>query len=173
MAGRFTDRALEMAADAWDRPSPCEGWVGRDVVCHLVEWVPAVIGRAGLPVPDFPPVDDDPVGAWRTLDAWLQELLDDPEVAATTFQAGPPGEMSVEGAIDRLVTGDVLVHTWDLARTGGLDESLDEGLCAELLAGMAATDEALRASGHYGPKVEVPADADLVTRLIAFTGRTP
>ncbi len=29
------------------------------------------------------------------------------------------------------------------------------------------------ASGHYGPKVEVPADADEQTRLIAFTGRQP
>ena len=34
-------------------------------------------------------------------------------------------------------------------------------------------DEVLRASGHYGPKVEVPADADEQTRLIAFTGRHP
>ena len=34
-------------------------------------------------------------------------------------------------------------------------------------------DELLRKSGHYGPKVEVPADADEQTRLIAFTGRRP
>jgi hypothetical protein len=34
-------------------------------------------------------------------------------------------------------------------------------------------DEVLRASGHYGPRVAVPADADVQTRLIAFTGRDP
>ena len=33
--------------------------------------------------------------------------------------------------------------------------------------------EELRASGPYGPKVTVPADADEQTRLIAFTGRQP
>jgi len=173
VAGRFTDRVVEMPPDAWDRPSPCEGWVGRDVVRHLVEWVPAVIGRPGLHVPAFPSADDDPVGAWRTLDTWLQGLLDDAEQAAVAFDAGPPGEMTVERAVDMLVTSDVLVHTWDLARTGGLDESLDERMCHELLAGMAAMDELLRASGHYGSKVEVDDDADVVTRLVAFTGRRP
>jgi hypothetical protein len=34
-------------------------------------------------------------------------------------------------------------------------------------------EEALRTSGHYGPAVPVPPDADEQTRLIAFTGRTP
>jgi hypothetical protein len=31
----------------------------------------------------------------------------------------------------------------------------------------------MRSSGHFGPRVEVPEDADEQTRLIAFTGRTP
>jgi hypothetical protein len=34
-------------------------------------------------------------------------------------------------------------------------------------------DEVLRQSGHFGPKVDVPDDADELTRLIAFTGRRP
>ena len=29
----------------------------------------------------------------------------------------------------------------------------------------------MRDSGHYGPRVEVPADADAQTRLLAFMGR--
>jgi hypothetical protein len=33
--------------------------------------------------------------------------------------------------------------------------------------------EAMRQSGHYGPRVEIPDDADEQTRLIAFTGRRP
>ncbi|MCU1380301.1 MAG: hypothetical protein JWN29_3284 [Acidimicrobiales bacterium] len=38
---------------------------------------------------------------------------------------------------------------------------------------MEPMDEVLRQSGHYGPRVEVPADADEQTRLIAFIGRQP
>lgn len=42
-----------------------------------------------------------------------------------------------------------------------------------MLAGMEPLDQILRASGHYGPRVPVPDDADELTRLIAFTGRRP
>jgi hypothetical protein len=38
---------------------------------------------------------------------------------------------------------------------------------------MEPLDDMLRASGQYGPKVAVGADADEQTRLIAFTGRRP
>jgi hypothetical protein len=34
-------------------------------------------------------------------------------------------------------------------------------------------DDMLRSSGHYGPRVAVPDDADQQARLIAFTGRDP
>jgi hypothetical protein len=34
-------------------------------------------------------------------------------------------------------------------------------------------DATIHQSGHYGPRVEVPDDADEQTRLIAFTGRRP
>lgn len=40
VAARFTETARSVPADAWDTPAPCEGWVARDVVRHLVEWVP-------------------------------------------------------------------------------------------------------------------------------------
>ena len=31
----------------------------------------------------------------------------------------------------------------------------------------------MRGSGQFGPRVEVPADADVQTRLLAFIGRRP
>jgi uncharacterized protein (TIGR03086 family) len=71
------------------------------------------------------------------------------------------------------VLGDVLVHTWDLARATGLDETLDADEVHGMLVGMEPLDEMLRQSGQYGPRVDVPADADEQTRLIAFTGRHP
>jgi uncharacterized protein (TIGR03086 family) len=173
VAGRFADRVAEVPADAWSNPAPCDGWTARDVVRHLLEWVPGVIGRAGVVFPAAPSVDDDPVGAWDGFAAALQGALDDPATAARTFDAGPPGELTVEQAIDMLVVGDVLVHTWDLARAVGLDERLDDGLVAGMLAGLEPIDDLLRSSGHYGPKVDVPDDADTQTKLIAFTGRDP
>jgi hypothetical protein len=83
------------------------------------------------------------------------------------------GEVPLDEAVDRFYTADVFMHTWDLARATGQDEALDPRRCAEMLEGMLPMDEALRSSGHYGPRVEVPDDADAQTRLLAFIGRTP
>lgn len=173
VAGRFGDRVAEVPTDAWSDPAPCEGWTARDIVRHLVEWVPAVLGNGGIVFPPGPSVDDDPVGAWENFVEPLRAALDDPAVAAHTFDVGPPGRMSVEQAIDMLVVGDLLVHTWDLARAAGLDERLDEGLVAGMLEGLQPIDEMLRSSGHYGPKVAVADDADTQMKLLAFTGRHP
>ncbi|MCB0957823.1 MAG: hypothetical protein KDB12_16850, partial [Ilumatobacter sp.] len=154
-------------------PSPCEGWAARDVVRHLVDWVPGFFGGAGAPLTTGPSVDEDPAGAWRILGDQLQALLDDPVAAARHVTAGPMGEMTLADAIDRLVTGDVHIHTWDVARACRLDKTLDAEVTADMLAGMAPMDAALRASGHFGPKVDVPADAPVQDRLLAFVGRRP
>ena len=72
-----------------------------------------------------------------------------------------------------ICTSDVFLHTWDLARATGLDETPDPEEVHRLLEGMEPMDELLRSSGHYGPRVEVAPDADEQTRLIAFIGRRP
>ena len=75
--------------------------------------------------------------------------------------------------IDTICTGDVLVHTWDLARATGQDEVLDPAEVRRMFDGIEDHDEAMRESGHYGPKVTVPDGADDQTRLLAFLGRRP
>jgi len=172
VADGFTRRVEQIPEGAWDNPAPCEGWVARDVVDHL-EWMPSlVLGGAGIPIPPAPSAADDPVGAWTVIDGALQRVLDDPELAAREFDS-PAGHFTVERAIATLCIGDVLVHTWDLARATGLDETLDPDEVHGLFLGMEAVDQLLRDSGQYGPKVEVPDDADEQTKLIAFSGRQP
>ena len=174
VAGRFTERADEVPAGAWDRPAPCEGWVARDVVRDLVEWVPAFMDAAGGPtLPAGPSVDDDPAGAWRTMSDGIQSLLDDPEASALLVEHPRAGTHRFDDAVAMFVLGDVVVHTWDLARATGLDETLDADVVHDMLVGMAPLDDMLRTSGHYGPKVDVGVDADEQTRLIACTGRRP
>ena len=174
VAGRFTERVNEVPDRAWDNPAPCEGWVARDVVRHLVEWIPAFLTSAGGPaLPTGPSVDDDPAGAWAALDRGIQSLLDDPVASASEISHPRAGTHRLDDAIGTFFLGDVLVHTWDLARAAGLDETLDPEVVHDMLIGMEPLDDMLRASGQYGPRVAVAADADEQTRLIAFTGRTP
>ncbi len=173
IAGQFTDRVTAVPEDAWDNPAPCEGWVARDVVRHLVEWVPGFFeSYVGISLPKPTTVDTDPAGAWATFSDAIEALLDDPVVSAREFDA-PMGRKSVEQAIDMIVTSDVLLHTWDLARATGLDETLDPEEVHRMFESMEPMDELLRQSGHYGPRVQVPDDADEQTKLIAFIGRRP
>ena len=174
VAGRFTARVNEVPEAAWEHPAPCDGWVARDVVRHLVEWIPAfLVAAGGPPLPVGPSVDDDPAGAWAALDAGIQSLLDDPVASATEVSHPRAGTHRLDDAIAAFFLGDIVVHTWDLARAAGLDETLDPDVVHDMLVGMEPLDEMLRTSGQYGPRVEVPADADEQTRLIAFTGRRP
>jgi uncharacterized protein (TIGR03086 family) len=67
---------------------------------------------------------------------------------------------------------DVLIHGWDLATSTGQDPRLDDDLVeacrtvAEPQIGM------LRASGAFGERVQVAADASAQSRLLAMFGRT-
>jgi uncharacterized protein (TIGR03086 family) len=120
-----------------------------------------------------PSVDVDPVAAWQVHSDAVQALLDDPDTSERMLTNLHVGEMPVPEAVARFYTPDVFMHSWDLARATGQDERLDPARCAEMLAGMEPIDELLRSSGQYGPHVEVSADADVQTRLLAFIGRDP
>lgn len=174
IAGEFTVTVDGVAADAWDRPAPVDGWVARDVVGHLVEWFPAFLtGSTGTTLPGGPSIDTDPAGAWHTQTDAVQALLDDPATADREHDFPHIGRMSLGQAIDMIYTSDVFLHRWDLARATGQDETLDADKCAVMLEGMLPMDDVLRQSGQYGPRVPVPDDADVQTQLLAFIGRTP
>ena len=172
VAGTFTDRVRGVSD--WDAPAPVQGWVARDVVGHLVGWFPPFLASGtGMELSPGPSVDDDPVEAWLALADGVQALLEDPQAASRTFDHPRTGAMPLPQAVDQFFTSDVFMHTWDLARATGQDETLDAAKCAQMYAGMQPWDEALRASGHYGPKVDVPDDADPQTKLLGFIGRDP
>jgi uncharacterized protein (TIGR03086 family) len=174
IAGRFTELVRGVPDGGWDAPSPVEGWVARDVVRHLVEWFPPFLeAGAGVRLVAGPSLDVDPTAAWVTHSDAVQAVLDDPTTAGKTLSNRHIGEVPLDRAINDFYTADVFMHTWDLARATGQDETLDPDKCAELLAGMVPYEEAMRSSGQYGPRVEVPDDADVQTRMLAFIGRRP
>lgn len=174
VAAGFSERVAAVPEDRWEEPAPCEGWVARDIVRHLVSWVPGLVeAGSGEVIAPGPDADTDPVGAWEHLRGALQAILDDPGRAAKEFRHPQAGDHRLDDAIGQFVLGDVLVHTWDLARATGLDETLDPEEVHGMLLGIEPMGDALSKSGHYGLPVTVPADADEQTRLIACTGRTP
>jgi hypothetical protein len=93
-------------------------------------------------------------------------------MSAVEFDTGRE-HVTYEQAIDRFQIGDILMHTWDVARAAGLDERLDPDEVHRIFVTMGPFDEIMRTSGFFGAKVAVPDDADEQARVIAFSGRDP
>ena len=136
VAAQFTERVKAVPDGAWASPAPCEGWVARDVVRHLTEWLPGYFfDRGTSSARPAPSVDDDPLGAWLAVDGTIQAALDDPAVADSERDTRM-GPSTFAQQVDMICTPDVLIHTWDLARAAGLDETLDPDEVARNVAGV-------------------------------------
>jgi uncharacterized protein (TIGR03086 family) len=174
IGGHFGDVADGVRPDQWDGPSPVAEWTARDVVRHLVEWFPPFLSSgAGIDLPPGPSVDDDPAGSWRSLYDAVLALLEDPASEQKVLSNPHIGEVLLPRAVSQFFTGDVFMHTWDLARATGQDDTMDPDRCVAMLSEMEAYGDAMRGSGQYGPRVEVPEDADPQTKVLGFVGRDP
>jgi uncharacterized protein (TIGR03086 family) len=168
-------------ADAWENQSPCEEWTTRQVAGHAMGVVNNVAARGGVGAV-LDPFDDvatiagaDPVESFRQIrDRYLTAT--DRRGALQTPITSRLGVMTLDEYIG-LMCADTLVHTWDIARAAGVDDTLDRDAVRLVYAGYVARDpETMRQPGRYGAAVELGgADSSLSEqdRLIAFTGRDP
>jgi uncharacterized protein (TIGR03086 family) len=114
--------------------------------------------------------EDDLIAAWPRATIAVRDALQDPALAGTTV-GGMFGEQPFETLVGRLLCADTLIHTWDLARATGQDESLDPNAVAKAIEFLSPLDDAIRRPGGFGPKIDPPPDADVQTRLLSFAGR--
>jgi uncharacterized protein (TIGR03086 family) len=151
--------------ERWSSPSPCAGWLARDVVAHVVDFSAHVLGeKAGVAAPrssDF----DDPAAAFPATRDVVLGVLED--------EATPP---KVAGHLHWSLSFDLPQHGWDLAAATGQDRTMDPGE-VELLWGALTGDprnwDWQRANGWYGAPVPVPDDAPLQDRVLGLLGRDP
>ena len=174
ISGVFTARVL--GTRSWDVPAPVPGWAARDVVRHLVEWLPAFLASgSAVRLPALPSVDDDPVTAWQVHTDAVQALLDDPATAGLTLSNPHIGEIPVDRAIDQFYTSDVFMHTWDLARATGQDWSPPAAASEESLgfAPNMLTPDYQGEGKAFAPRISVPDEAPPLDRLLGLSGRDP
>lgn len=169
-AQRFAALTDAASPADWARPSPVAGWTARDVVGHLVDWLPGFVANAGVELTPVS-VGDDPAAAWRQRSDEVQLVLE--EQADVVYSSPMLGDMPLGRAIGQFYVNDIWMHSWDLAKALGVEFDLGAERSAETLAGMAPMDELLRSSGQFGPQVAVPDDASPQDRLVGFIGRDP
>lgn len=160
-----------IAADDMSRPTPCAQFDVTRLTDHLLKSLEALGGMAGADVPDHADSGDSVerqviAVARPALDAWRQRGLE-----GTVSFGG--GEMPARNACAILAL-ELLVHAWDYARAVGRDVRAPEPL-AEYVLGLAhrVIRPEVRGQAGFDDPVEVPADADALTKLVAFTGRNP
>lgn len=164
----FDARVQAAPADSWSNPAPCDGWTATDVVSHIVTGMNGVV--AGLTGGEPVAADaNDPVGTWNSARASMLATLSSADLS--TNVSGPFGPMPAEQFIGRFMSTDMLVHSWDLARAVGGDETLDQDTVAAAYSGLKPMDAMIRMPGVFGPKIEPAEGDDLQTEFLKFLGR--
>jgi uncharacterized protein (TIGR03086 family) len=167
----FSGVVAAVPADKWSAPSPCEGWTARDVVGHVIGGMQRVCGDGpeGGPAGSALGPTEDPVARYTEARAHVLAMLTETNLARIV--PGPMGEMPLDQLLGMFAASDVLIHTWDLGRAAGIAVTLDGELVQETYDRLLPIDTMMRNRRVFGPKVDAPTDADLLTRLICFTGR--
>lgn len=162
-AARFSQLLDQVRDEQWNAPTNCEGWTVRDLVDHAVGWQ----GRGGGMIG----ADTDGETAWPTTKAAVGEALADPaNLEGTAEEMGGMPKQQVAG----FLIGDLVIHSWDLARAIGVDDTLPPAAVEATLMGLQRVPaEMLRSENFFGPPVEIADDASTQDKLIAFSGRQP
>ena len=158
-----------LRADEWDKPSPCAGWVARDVLAHLIDTERDYLAGHGLDLPPRPDLND-PTAAWSAHVAAVRALLADPEIPARAFD-GHFGPTTVGDALLQFYGFDLIAHRWDLAAVTATPYRFTEPELDSLEQSIAGWGEALYMEGIC-ERGETSADADRQTRVLAALGRT-
>jgi uncharacterized protein (TIGR03086 family) len=151
----------------YDRATICPEFSVAQLADHLIGSVTFVGGAAGAQFPTAAATALEPrlaAAAQPALEAWNGRGLDG------TVKVGS-SEMPAAAALG-ILSVELLVHAWDFAQATGQHVTVAEGLAAHVLdvAGQIITPE-VRSGGNFADTVPVGADAGVMDRLIAFTGR--
>ncbi|MFE9304183.1 TIGR03086 family metal-binding protein [Streptomyces sp. NPDC006856] len=163
-----------------DGPTPCPAYAVRELLGHLTGLATAFrdaarkdLGPSTATPPDaaLPVLEDDwrealprrleeVAAAWRAPDAWT----------GTTRAGGIdlPGEVAGVVALNELV-----IHGWDLARSTGQPYAAGEAELRSCEALLAPDADDPDRGGIFAPPLPVAADAPLLDRVIALSGRRP
>ena len=182
-ADAFGRTVAAVRPEQWTNPSPCAAWSARDVVGHIVDMHGVMLRPLGKTLSPAPRLETDPLGAFRAARADVEALLADPALAGAEGDT-PSGRLTVSQHVDRVVSTDLVLHVWDLARATGQDDTIDPVEVERCWHGTASLPadllEKLRTPGAFGPGVEVfgpevkvPVDAPLQDRLLGLIGRDP
>lgn len=163
--------------DQLANPTPCAKWTVADLLNHFVgggHMFAASLRGTPLDMEGEPGdlLGGDHVAAYRSSIADFRDAitqlgsLEQPAVL-------PIGTVPAEVAL-RIAAGDLVVHSWDLARATDQTFAPSDDLVREIdgFYRVAISDE-LRDGDTFAAVIDLPEDAAPLDHLVAFAGRQP
>jgi len=186
-SSEFEQKLVAVHPCQWSWPTPCTEWNVRQLVNHMTQgnlnYVRLLSGATRaefLRLRDADALGADPLGAYArsvrecaaafTCPGALEQVLD-----------YPLGQVAGQQALV-VRTTDTIIHTWDLARAIGADDTLSPDLVAwasdhlgEIYDGLAETPVAAKTAHRFfaAPSGELPASAPQQHHLLHRMGRRP
>ena len=169
-----------VAAEDWDRPTPCSEWTVTQVLQHAagdqIGFAAFITGGPGPSENPFAPsgkLDGSPLvvaeeAMKASAEAWATVDRDAQEVSVPV----PPGKMPAELGVGACAL-DAAIHAWDIAVATGQPSPLTPELARELMPVATGIVEPLRAFGAYAPALEAEEGDDDVAALLRYLGRRP
>ncbi|MHA6616869.1 TIGR03086 family metal-binding protein [Pseudonocardia sp. DLS-67] len=185
-SAEFEQRLRRVRADQWTLPTPCSEWNVRDLVNHMargnLNYVRLIGGATSaefLRLRDADALGADPVAAYARSVRECAAAFAAPGAVRRTVDY-PLGRVTGRQAL-AVRTTDSTIHTWDLARAIGAEDTLDAGLVRwiddhldEIYAGLAETPVSLDSTHRFfaAPQGEPGSGASRQDRLLHRMGRT-
>ena len=173
----FGEVVAQATSDSWSAQSPCEQWTARHVVGHVIAVQHAIATTIEGTHPPMNPMKepdrfagDDPAATWFDAASTVRAAIAGSDISNHVVTMWR-GEMTVDEMLGYNI-GDTTVHTWDLARALGIDDSLDPELVAAALELYEPIADSMRGPNVFADLVTVDDAADPQTRLLALVGRT-
>jgi uncharacterized protein (TIGR03086 family) len=185
-SSEFRARLAAVRADQWAWPTPCTDWDVRLLVNHMtrgnLNFVGLLNGATGadfLRLRGTDALGADPLAAYTRSVRECAEAFARPGVLQQVVDY-PLGRVPGAQAL-AIRTTDTTIHTWDLARAVGTDDTLDPTLVTwiddgmeDIYAGLVETPVAAETTHRFfAAPATGPAGASRQDRLLRRMGRIP
>ena len=160
-----------------DDPTSCGSWKVRDLLNHLIGGMAAyAAGAAGRPLPSESDdhIGDDPAGNFRRAATDALDAFRAPDAMERTFKM-PWGDTPGSVALG-LAVSEAGIHGWDLAKATRQPATIDDDVAEAIYNMTSSMMEPLGGfprGGSFADPVEVPEDAPIVDKTVAYLGRRP
>ena len=159
-------------------PTPCTEWDVRGLLNHLILWTSYSLERRAhgesvaqeLMDKDFAAEPDFSADYRRQLDralaAWADPAVWDRELTVM-------GSATPASDVAALIIAEMVLHGWDLAAATGQSYTVGDKAAEAALTAVAANAELFRQYKGFAEPVSVAADAPVLDRVLALSGRDP